>query len=110
MLQRSEKGGEQTLDGDGTSSELAPVREWGTLPEWITTEEAAGLSGYDVQHVRRLARRGRIGAVKKGHDWWVNRDMFKAYLEAMSVLGSKRHDPRAPWRQEDQGRTEGRES
>ena len=31
---------------------------------WLTTQEAATLSGYDIQHVRRLAREGKIGAVK----------------------------------------------
>lgn len=67
------------------------------MPEWITTEEEADISGYDVQHVRRLACRGRIGAVKKGHEWWVDRDVFRAYLEAMNTLGNKRHDPRGPW-------------
>jgi len=35
---------------------------------WLTTQEAAALSGYDIQHVRRLARQGKIGAVKRGQD------------------------------------------
>ncbi len=35
----------------------------------MTTQEAAEYSGYDMQHVRRLARQGNIGAVKKGRDW-----------------------------------------
>ena len=35
---------------------------------WMTTQEAAEYSGYDVQYVRRLARKGKIGAVKKGRD------------------------------------------
>jgi hypothetical protein len=88
-----------------------PVREWADLPEWITTEEAADLSGYDAQHVRRLARLGRIGTVKKGHDWWVDHDVFRAYLEAMNTLGNKRHDPRGPWNpQIETGPTAGRRS
>lgn len=32
---------------------------------WMTTQEAAEYSGYDVQYVRRLARQGKIGTVKK---------------------------------------------
>jgi len=39
------------------------------LPPWMTTQEAAEHPGYDVQYVRRLARQGKIGAVKKGRDW-----------------------------------------
>ena len=27
---------------------------------WLTTQEAATLSGYDIQHVRYLAREGKI--------------------------------------------------
>ena len=49
-----------------------PTKEWSNLPEWITTEEAAELSGYHPEYVRRLARRGKIGAEKKGRDWWID--------------------------------------
>jgi excisionase family DNA binding protein len=53
----------------------------------MTTEEAAQLSGYDIQYVRRLARRGKIGAVKKGRDWWIDVEVFTTYLNTM--LGSE---------------------
>jgi excisionase family DNA binding protein len=46
---------------------------------WLTTQEAATLSGYDIQHVRRLAREGKIGAVKRGRDWWIDYEMFMAF-------------------------------
>ena len=36
----------------------------------MTTQEAAEHSGYDIEHVRRLARQSKIGAVKKGRDWF----------------------------------------
>ena len=76
--------------------------EWADLPEWITVEEAAQQSGYHPEYVRRLARQGRIGASKKGRDWWVDRDVLRAYLEAMIALGSRRHDPTAPWKRQAQ--------
>ena len=38
------------------------------LPPWMTTQEAAEYSRYDIEHVRRLARQGKIGAAKKGRD------------------------------------------
>jgi excisionase family DNA binding protein len=50
---------------------------------WMTTQEAAEYSGYDVQYVRRLARQGKIGAVKKGRDWWIDVEVFTAYLNTM---------------------------
>jgi excisionase family DNA binding protein len=39
---------------------------------WMTTQEAAEHSGYDVKHVRRLARQGKTGAVRNGRDWWID--------------------------------------
>lgn len=72
----------------------APVKDWADLQEWITTVEAAQVSGYDVQYVRYLARAGRIGAEKKGRDWWIDRDKLKEYLDAVEALGSKKFDPR----------------
>jgi excisionase family DNA binding protein len=55
------------------------------LPDWITTTEAARLSGYDMQHVRRLARQGKIGAEKKGRDGWIDRETPIACVEAVRV-------------------------
>ena len=64
------------------------------MPEWITTEEAADLSGYSLQYVQRLARQGHIGAQKKSRTWWVDRDRFVGYLEAMVARDDKRAGPR----------------
>jgi excisionase family DNA binding protein len=44
----------------------------------MTTQEAAEHSGYDIEHVRRLARQGKIGAVKKGRDWWIDVEQVTA--------------------------------
>jgi hypothetical protein len=52
------------------------------------------LSGYDIQHVRRLAREGKIGAVKRGRDWWIDYEMFIAYLESMEANEDKRSGPK----------------
>lgn len=70
-------------------------KDWADLPEWITVDEAAEQSGYNPQHIRRLARKGKIGAEKKGgRDWWINPDKFRAYLATMADLGAKKYDPR----------------
>lgn len=74
------------MNGNGT-----PRKEWRDLPEWITTDEAADLSGYHPEYVRFLAREGRIGAEKKGRDWWINRDVLREYLATMEALGTKKH-------------------
>jgi excisionase family DNA binding protein len=66
------------------------------LPPWMTTQEAAEYSGYDIQYVRRLARQSRIGAVKKGRDWWIDVEKFTAYLRTMieSEDGTRGPGPR----------------
>lgn len=66
---------------------------------WMTTQEAAEYSGYDVEHVRRLARQGKIGAVKKGRDWWIDVEQFTAYLNMMLESEDGRAGPK-PTRQE----------
>lgn len=66
------------------------------LTPWMTTQEAAEHSGYDIEHVRRLARQGKIGAVKKGRDWWIDVEQFTAYLNMMLGSGDGRAGPKPP--------------
>jgi excisionase family DNA binding protein len=70
------------------------IADWASMPEWITTQEAAEVSGFHPEYIRELARAGKIGASKKGRDWWIDRDVLKAYLDAMDTLGTKKFDPR----------------
>jgi excisionase family DNA binding protein len=37
--------------------------------EWITTKEAAKLTGYTAAYFRQLIARGRLEAGKIGRDW-----------------------------------------
>jgi excisionase family DNA binding protein len=41
--------------------------------DWITTAEAVTLSGYHVDHLRELAREGKIKAQKWGREWQISR-------------------------------------
>ncbi len=58
--------------------------------EWITTTEAAELSGYHVDHVRRLILAGKVKAQKFGRDWQVDRASLLAYIRKAEKLGEKR--------------------
>jgi len=58
-----------------------------------TTTEAAKLTGYNLEYIRQMIRRGVIVAEKKGRDWWVDRANIKAYAEEMKRLGTSKHDP-----------------
>ena len=63
--------------------------------EWITTKEAAELTGYSPIHFRQLAQRGKIEGLKKGRDWLLRKKAVITYVEEMKRLGKAKHDP---WR------------
>lgn len=50
--------------------------------EWMTTEDAAALSGYNIIHLRRLLRDQKVIGRKFGPLWQVSRSSLVAYLEA----------------------------
>jgi hypothetical protein len=53
----------------------------------MTAQEAATFSGYDIQHVRRLAREGKIGTVKQGCDWWIDSKESMVYVRCPDQSG-----------------------
>ncbi|MBN1261580.1 MAG: helix-turn-helix domain-containing protein [Anaerolineae bacterium] len=63
--------------------------------EWITTAEAAEVSGYSLNHIRRLVREGRVRSKKFGRAWMVHRRSLESYAQEMERLGEEKHDP---WR------------
>ena len=58
--------------------------------DWITTAEAAELSGYHIDHLRDLLANGRIKGRKWGREWMVSRDGLMAYIRKVEKLGAKR--------------------
>jgi excisionase family DNA binding protein len=74
--------------GDATPDNFNPT-------EWITTSEAGRLTGYDVAHIRRLVREGRVRGMKFGRDWLVYLRSVQEYSDEMRRLGPAKHDP---WR------------
>ena len=63
--------------------------------EWITTTEAAELTGYTATHFRRLIANGHLQAVKRAKTWFLRKKDVLAYAEEMERLGSAKYDP---WR------------
>lgn len=64
------------------------------LEDWITTQEAVELTGYNPDHLRELIRSGRIRAKKFGQVWQVSRTDVLAYLKAAGKSEDKRRGPR----------------
>ena len=64
------------------------------LDDWITTTEAAELSGYHPERLRELIRDGKIEARKFGTIWQVSQSSLLAYVKAAKKAGDKRWGPK----------------
>jgi hypothetical protein len=62
--------------------------------EWITVGQAAELSGYNREHIRRLLRDGFVIGRKFGIVWQVNRVSILAYLSEAHDSEDRRHGPK----------------
>lgn len=62
--------------------------------DWITVNDAAKLSGYHPEHLRRLIRENAIKARKISIIWLVERDSLLAYIEKANSTGDGRYSPR----------------
>jgi excisionase family DNA binding protein len=58
--------------------------------EWITTAEAAELTGYHRNHILRLLEGGKVKAQKWGIQWQVSRSSLLAYVRTVEKTGAKR--------------------
>ena len=54
--------------------------------DWITTTEAAELSGYHPEHLRRLIREGTIKSRKFGIVWQVDKISLTAFMNEAEKL------------------------
>ena len=60
------------------------------MAEWITTKEAAELSGYSAYHIRELINTGKVKAQKFGEVWQIDRRSLLGYVKTAEKLGAKR--------------------
>ena len=61
---------------------------------FITAEAASDLTGYNIQHVRRLAFSGRLEAIHVGRAWLIKVESLDAYLREVVGEGDGRFGPR----------------
>lgn len=62
--------------------------------DWITTQEAAELSGYHPDHLRRLIRAGAIRARKVSIVWLIERQSLADYVAQAKQSEDKRRGPK----------------
>lgn len=60
------------------------------MADWITTTEAAKLSGYHPVYLRELIRGGKIKAQKFGEVWQIDRRSLLDFLKLAEKKGEKR--------------------
>ena len=58
--------------------------------DWITTAQAAKLSGYHLDYIRILIRAGKVRAKKFGIVWQVDRASLLGYTQKAEKMGEKR--------------------
>jgi excisionase family DNA binding protein len=58
--------------------------------DWITTKEAAEISGYHVEYIRELIRADRIKAKKWGREWMISRASVLDHIREVKKLGARR--------------------
>ena len=64
--------------------------------DWISTTEAAELSGYHPEYIRQLVRQGKIQAEQKSFRFWIDRDSLLHFLQETkkATRKDKRYGPR----------------
>jgi excisionase family DNA binding protein len=58
--------------------------------DWITTRQAAEISGYSMKHVRRLITSGKVTGQRFGRDWQISQASLLAYIRKAEKSGAKR--------------------
>jgi len=58
--------------------------------EWLSTAQAAALTGYTANYIAHLAHEGLVPAKKQVRDWWVKRDALLAYKARMATRRRKK--------------------
>src|SRR5574341_979027 len=65
------------------------------VDDCVTAEAAAELTGYNIQHIRRLTWAGKLDALRVGRSWLIKIKSLEAYLAAAEEHDS-RFGPRVP--------------
>ena len=62
--------------------------------DWITVSDAAKISGYNAEYLRRLIRNEKIDYRMFGFMYQVNKQSLLKYLKAAEKQSDKRYSPK----------------
>lgn len=63
------------------------------VEDCVTADAAARLTGYNIQHLRRLCLAGRLDATHVGRSWLIKVKSIEAYLNEVVAKGDGRFGP-----------------
>jgi len=63
----------------------------------ITVQEAAEITGYNIQYLRRLLRARKMEAIKIGQIWLINLASLQAYISRAISTNDLRFGPKVLW-------------
>ena len=63
--------------------------------EWVSVSEAAEISGYHPEYIRRLIRDGEIEARKFSIVWQVKRESLDSYIQSAKSQTDRRFTPKS---------------
>jgi excisionase family DNA binding protein len=66
------------------------------VDDCVTAEAASELTGYNIQHIRRLTYAGKLDAIRVGRSWLIKVASLQAYLNGVVAEGDSRFGPRVP--------------
>jgi len=64
------------------------------VEEWLTTAEAAELSGYHTEYIRQIIKAGKVQGKKFGPVWQVNKQSLLNYIQTGREKQDKRWGPK----------------
>jgi len=64
------------------------------VEDCVTAEAAAQITGYNIQHVRRLCFAGKLDAFHVGRAWLIKVESLESYLREVVGEGDGRYGPR----------------
>ena len=60
------------------------------VTDWVSVHEAAEITGYSMEYIRRLVRQGKLAAERKGPMYWIDRKSLDEYIAEVKRLGTQR--------------------
>ncbi len=61
---------------------------------YVTAQAASDLTGYNIQHIRRLCYAGKLKAIRVGRSWLIRVESLERYLNVVVPAGDARFGPR----------------